>query len=344
MPVGTLGAVKGIAAADAGRPRRVDPPRQPLPPRPAAGRRRRRAGGRLHAFTGWRRPAPHRQRRLPGVQPRRAAHRRRRRGHLPQPRRRLRRALHARRGWWRCRRGWGSTWRWSLDECPPWPVTPDGGGRGVVAAHPGLGASGRAGGRRAGPRRRLAGRPLRHRPGERLPRAARARRRRAGRARASTATPSAGSASASRRRRAARWWSGRRRCLPADRPRYLMGVGYPEDLRHAVAWGVDLFDCVLPARNARHGVLFTRAGALRIKNARYRDDPRPVDADCRCPACAPGEPRLPPPPGCAPARSPAESSPPSTTSATTLTLWPISGRLSALDRRRSPTPDPRTAV
>ena len=73
--------------------------------------------------------------------------------------------------------------------------------------------------------------------------------------------------------------------LPADRPRYLMGVGYLEDLRHAVAWGVDLFDCVLPARNARHGVLFTRAGVLRIKNARFRNDPAPVDPGCGCPVC-----------------------------------------------------------
>lgn len=74
--------------------------------------------------------------------------------------------------------------------------------------------------------------------------------------------------------------------LPADRPRYLMGVGYPADLRHAVARGVDLFDCVLPARNARHGVLFTREGVLKIKNARFRDDPRPADPGCDCPACA----------------------------------------------------------
>jgi queuine tRNA-ribosyltransferase len=73
--------------------------------------------------------------------------------------------------------------------------------------------------------------------------------------------------------------------LPADKPRYLMGVGYPEDLLHAVRWGVDLFDCVLPARNARHGVLFTRRGLLKIKNARFREDPRPPDAVCRCPVC-----------------------------------------------------------
>jgi queuine tRNA-ribosyltransferase len=74
--------------------------------------------------------------------------------------------------------------------------------------------------------------------------------------------------------------------LPEDRPRYLMGVGYPEDILHAVRHGVDLFDCVLPSRNARHGVLFTRSGALKIKHAAFRDDPRPIDADCRCPACS----------------------------------------------------------
>jgi len=74
--------------------------------------------------------------------------------------------------------------------------------------------------------------------------------------------------------------------LPEGKPRYLMGVGYPDDILHAVAQGVDLFDCVLPARNARHGVLFTRAGVLRIKNARYKDDPLPLDPGCGCPACA----------------------------------------------------------
>jgi queuine tRNA-ribosyltransferase len=74
--------------------------------------------------------------------------------------------------------------------------------------------------------------------------------------------------------------------LPEDRPRYLMGVGYPSDILHAVMQGVDLFDCVLPARNARHGVLFTREGALRIKSAAYRSDPRPIDETCGCPACA----------------------------------------------------------
>ncbi len=84
-------------------------------------------------------------------------------------------------------------------------------------------------------------------------------------------------------RRAVVEWTAPR--LPADRPRYLMGVGYPEDIAHAVAQGIDLFDCVLPARNARHGVLFTRGGPLKIKNARYREDPAPVEEGCGCPAC-----------------------------------------------------------
>ncbi|MDY7095397.1 MAG: tRNA guanosine(34) transglycosylase Tgt [Acidobacteriota bacterium] len=73
--------------------------------------------------------------------------------------------------------------------------------------------------------------------------------------------------------------------LPADRPRYLMGVGYPRDILHAVIQGVDLFDCVLPSRNARHGLLFTRQGPVKIKNARYRTDERPIEEGCPCPAC-----------------------------------------------------------
>ncbi len=73
--------------------------------------------------------------------------------------------------------------------------------------------------------------------------------------------------------------------LPADHARYLMGVGTPEDLVAGVAAGIDLFDCVLPTRNARNGWLFTRFGDLKLRNARYRDDERPVDADCGCYAC-----------------------------------------------------------
>jgi queuine tRNA-ribosyltransferase len=76
--------------------------------------------------------------------------------------------------------------------------------------------------------------------------------------------------------------------LPAGKPRYLMGVGTPEDLVEGVACGVDLFDCVMPTRNARNGHLFTRFGDLRLRNARYKDDERPIDETCSCHACASG--------------------------------------------------------
>jgi queuine tRNA-ribosyltransferase len=73
--------------------------------------------------------------------------------------------------------------------------------------------------------------------------------------------------------------------LPADRPRYLMGTGTPEDLVEAVARGIDLFDCVLPTRNARNGQLFTSEGRINIKNARYAEDEGPVDPSCQCYTC-----------------------------------------------------------
>jgi len=73
--------------------------------------------------------------------------------------------------------------------------------------------------------------------------------------------------------------------LPRDAPRYLMGMGYVEDIVEAVARGVDLFDCVLPTRNARNGTLFTSRGRLAIKNARYARDPRPLDEACGCYTC-----------------------------------------------------------
>ncbi len=73
--------------------------------------------------------------------------------------------------------------------------------------------------------------------------------------------------------------------LPSNRPRYLMGVGKPDDLVGAVARGVDMFDCVLPTRSGRTGQAWTRCGPISIENARHADDPRPLDADCRCPAC-----------------------------------------------------------
>ncbi len=75
------------------------------------------------------------------------------------------------------------------------------------------------------------------------------------------------------------------RLLPAHKPRYLMGVGTPEDLVAGVAAGVDLFDCVMPTRNARNGHLFTRFGDLKIRNARHREDESPADATCTCPCC-----------------------------------------------------------
>jgi queuine tRNA-ribosyltransferase len=72
--------------------------------------------------------------------------------------------------------------------------------------------------------------------------------------------------------------------LPADRPRYLMGVGTPADLLQAVARGIDMFDCVMPTRNGRHGLAFTRFGPINIKNAHHAEDPRPLDPESRCPA------------------------------------------------------------
>ncbi len=73
--------------------------------------------------------------------------------------------------------------------------------------------------------------------------------------------------------------------LPADKPRYLMGVGTPEDLVEGVAQGVDMFDCVMPTRNARNGHLFTRFGDLKLRNARHRTDEQPLDTTCSCYAC-----------------------------------------------------------
>ena len=73
--------------------------------------------------------------------------------------------------------------------------------------------------------------------------------------------------------------------MPADKPRYLMGVGTPSNIIEGVARGVDFFDCVMPARNARHGKLYTWKGTVNIKNEKYKLDPRPIDRSCGCPAC-----------------------------------------------------------
>jgi queuine tRNA-ribosyltransferase len=74
--------------------------------------------------------------------------------------------------------------------------------------------------------------------------------------------------------------------LPKARPRYLMGVGFPEDLIEAIRRGIDLFDCVAPTRMGRNGSAFTRDGRLNIKRTEFRTDPRPLDADCDCAACS----------------------------------------------------------
>jgi queuine tRNA-ribosyltransferase len=74
--------------------------------------------------------------------------------------------------------------------------------------------------------------------------------------------------------------------LPQDKPRYLMGVGKPDDIVGAVARGIDMMDCVLPSRSGRTGQVFTRRGVVNIKNARHADDPRPLDEECSCPACS----------------------------------------------------------
>jgi queuine tRNA-ribosyltransferase len=74
-------------------------------------------------------------------------------------------------------------------------------------------------------------------------------------------------------------------CLPENRPRYLMGVGTPEDILDAVMTGIDLFDCVLPTRNARNGTLFTSSGKISIKQAQYAEDGKPIDEACACYTC-----------------------------------------------------------
>jgi len=73
--------------------------------------------------------------------------------------------------------------------------------------------------------------------------------------------------------------------MPEDKPRYLMGVGTPEDIVEAVRRGIDMFDCVMPTRNARTGFLYTSTGIIKIRNSKYKDDTRPVDENCSCYTC-----------------------------------------------------------
>ena len=130
-----------------------------------------------------------------------------------------------------------------------------------------------------------AGRALRHRPGRHVPGAA-------DRERAAGCRPGRGRL---RDRRVERWRAEGRdgrvpryhdaRILPDHKPRYLMGVGSPEDLWNGVAQGVDMFDCVLPTRLARNAALFTLDGRINIRNRQYRDMSRPVDEECDCHTC-----------------------------------------------------------
>ena len=99
----------------------------------------------------------------------------------------------------------------------------------------------------------------------------------------SRATPSAGLAWASRANSLARSWSRRSSILPKDKPRYLMGVGTPEEIVEYAGLGVDMMDCVLPTRAARHGLLFTSEGKITIKQARYAEDRGPLDPNCALP-------------------------------------------------------------
>ena len=84
--------------------------------------------------------------------------------------------------------------------------------------------------------------------------------------------------------------------LAADRPRYLMGVGRPQDILEAIATGIDLFDCVWPTRNGRNATCMTDSGQIKLRNAIHKTDPRPIEEGCDCPACRQFQPGLPPSP------------------------------------------------
>ena len=254
--------------------------RQPLSPRPAAGDRHGREARRdprLHRLAG---ADPHRQRRLPGLQPGRPAHRRRRGRDLPQPPRRLPPALHPRDRGRATSSGWASTSPWCSTSAPPGRWSPRRRRPPGSARSPGRAPRGRPGGTTGG-----AGGLFGIVQGSCFPDLrARAAADLAALDFAGYAIGGVSVGEPEAERRAVVEWTAP--ALPAAKPRYLMGVGYPADILHAVRQGVDLFDCVLPARNARHGVLFTRQGVIKIKNARYRDDERPLDPECGCPACA----------------------------------------------------------
>ena len=167
-----------------------------------------------------------------------------------------------------------------LDECTPYPATRE-------EAKTSLDLSLRWAERCKRRLRRLGrARPslVRHRAGQRLSRSQGAERPRAASRSASTATRSAGSPSAKGRARCSTWSRSPTAILPPDRPRYLMGVGTPEDLLLSIARGIDMFDCVMPTRSGRHCQAFTWGGRLNLRNARYAEDPTPLDPESACPA------------------------------------------------------------
>lgn len=283
MPVGTLGAVKGLTAPalEATGAQILLSNLYHLSLRPGVGRIEELGG--LHAFTGWNRPILTDS---GGFQVWSLAHRREVddqgvtfRSHVDGDRVRFTPEDVVDR-----QRRLGVDVAMVLDECPPWPVEKSRAERSwqrtLAWARRSLEARERApGGGPAGLFGIVQGssfRDLRERAAEEL----------AGLPFDGFAVGGVSVGEPDAERRSVVEWTTP--ALPADKPRYLMGVGYPEDIRHAVAQGVDLFDCVLPARNARHGHLFTRRGVLKVKNAPYRDDPRPVDPECSCPACTRG--------------------------------------------------------
>ena len=142
-----------------------------------------------------------------------------------------------------------------------------------------------------------AGTPVRDRAGRHVRGSAARVARGAVAARFRRATPSAGWPWARPRRSGCGCSSASTPRLPADRPRYLMGVGYPHDIVAAVARGVDMFDCVMPTRHARNGHLFTAAGIINIRNAVHQRDTGPIDPACSCSTCQPLFARLPAAPG-----------------------------------------------
>ena len=164
----------------------------------------------------------------------------------------------------------------AFDECPPYPATEQQ-ARHVDGTVDALGAP--------QPRRvhapRQSQRPVRHRAGRHVPAPAAGIARRSWSTSASTATRSAASPWASRRRNATRVLEALAPPLPRERPRYLMGVGTPTDIVQAVARGIDMFDCVMPTRNARNGHLFTSQGVIKIRNAGHQSDTAPAGPGLR---------------------------------------------------------------